>query len=432
MSLGNAGLSARVEPVTTPPLADFAGGLLGYRVRVGSFANKAGADAVVARLPAGVTGSSVYTGWDGGSIAGVVHVRVVTIDPKRFSGRLISSFGPDIENRETTSALAARDGATAGVNGGYFVLDPLSGAPGDPAGIGVYRGRLLSEPINGRPALVVRSNAGGTSVVRYLWNGLVRRAGQPGRSLVLDGVDRQPGLIRNCGGTPDDQPTALPLHDITCVDPDETVLLTRDYGSSTPAGPGVEVVLDSSRHVVAVRSTRGGPLPVGGSSLQATGSDAALLRSLAPVGTLLDLRSRLLGNGRQATFDAGQFVVNGGPELVRDGHVHVTVAADGFVHPGDPSFYYGFVQKRNPRTFAGVDGQGRTVLVTADGRSQDDVGLSLLETAQVARSLGLVNAINLDGGGSTTMVVGGRVVNAPSDSTGERPVGDAVLVLPRR
>ena len=191
-TLGNAGLSARVEPVTTPPLADFAGGLLGYRVRVGSFPTKAGADAVVAGLPAGLTGSSVYTGWDGGSIAGVVHVRVVTIDPKRFTGRLISSFGPDIENRDTTSSLAARDGASVGVNGGYFVLDPLSGAPGDPAGIGVYRGRLLSEPVNGRPALVVRSNAGGTSVVRYLWNGLVRRAGQPGRSLVLDGVDRQP------------------------------------------------------------------------------------------------------------------------------------------------------------------------------------------------------------------------------------------------
>jgi exopolysaccharide biosynthesis protein len=40
-------------------------------------------------------------------------------------------------------------------------------------------------------------------------------------------------------------------------------------------------------------------------------------------------------------------------------------------------------------------------------------------------------AVNLDGGGSTTMVARGRVVNQPSDPTGERPVGDAVLVLPR-
>ncbi|MGW6159705.1 phosphodiester glycosidase family protein, partial [Streptomyces sp. NPDC055144] len=45
---------------------------------------------------------------------------------------------------------------------------------------------------------------------------------------------------------------------------------------------------------------------------------------------------------------------------------------------------------------------------------------------------GLRDAINLDGGGSTTMVAGGGVINAPSDATGERPVGDALLILPGR
>jgi exopolysaccharide biosynthesis protein len=42
----------------------------------------------------------------------------------------------------------------------------------------------------------------------------------------------------------------------------------------------------------------------------------------------------------------------------------------------------------------------------------------------------MVNAMNLDGGGSTTMVQGGQVMNSPSDATGERPVGDALLLLP--
>jgi exopolysaccharide biosynthesis protein len=44
----------------------------------------------------------------------------------------------------------------------------------------------------------------------------------------------------------------------------------------------------------------------------------------------------------------------------------------------------------------------------------------------------MVDAVNLDGGGSTTMVVNGRGVNSPSDAAGQRPVGDALLVLPRR
>jgi exopolysaccharide biosynthesis protein len=113
---------------------------------------------------------------------------------------------------------------------------------------------------------------------------------------------------------------------------------------------------------------------------------------------------------------------------MRHGRIRVTQRHDGFVRPGDPSFAYGFVIKRNPRTFAGIDGRGRTVLITVDGRTDDDLGLSVLESARVARSLGLVDAINLDGGGSTTMVVDGAVISHPSDTTGERPVGDALLI----
>ena len=87
---------------------------------------------------------------------------------------------------------------------------------------------------------------------------------------------------------------------------------------------------------------------------------------------------------------------------------------------------------RNPRTFAGVDARGRTLLATVDGRSTDSLELTILETGDVAKALGMRNALNLDGGGSTTMVVRGEVVNQPSDTTGERPVGDALLIVPRR
>lgn len=124
-------------------------------------------------------------------------------------------------------------------------------------------------------------------------------------------------------------------------------------------------------------------------------------------------------------------VVNGGPELVKHGVQHATPATDGMVHPGDPSFYYGWAAKRNPRTIAGVDPYGRTILATADGRSTLSLGLSIAESAAVAQALGMTDAVNLDGGGSTTMVVDGQIVNSPSDAAGERPVGDAVLVLPR-
>jgi exopolysaccharide biosynthesis protein len=70
------------------------------------------------------------------------------------------------------------------------------------------------------------------------------------------------------------------------------------------------------------------------------------------------------------------------------------------------------------------------VLVTVDGRTTADLGLSIPETADVARSLGLVDAMNLDGGGSTAMAVNGALVTHPSDAAGERPVGDAIVVTP--
>jgi len=429
-----AGLEARVESVTSPRLAD-AGGDLGYRVRVGSTATKAEADALRTQvLATGLGGSSIYTGWDGepDDVAGSTgpwHVQVLTIDPKAFRGALDASYGPDLERRETTSALATAAGATAGVNAGFFVLDPRAGAPGDPAGVGVYDGRLVSEPIAGRPALVIRDDAARTAVVRFTWRGEVRGGGT---RLPLDGLNRVPGLIRNCGGTADDLPTALPLHDFTCTDADELIAFDSSYGASTPAGPGLEVAVDRDGVVIEVRTTRGGAVPAGGRTIQATGSQVPLLQQMAAAGTL-EIKAALVDEqGRPAPTSRRTSVVNGGPGLVSGGRLQATPKADGMAPADNPSFYYGWVHKRNPRTIAGVDGEGRTVLITADGRSTESLGLGIAEASAVAKSLGLREAINLDGGGSTTMVADGKVINSPSDATGERPVGDALLVLPTR
>jgi hypothetical protein len=417
-ALATAGFAPRVEEVTTPRLADFPGGTLGFRVRVGNHPTKAAADAALAAIRAAkFTASTVFTGWDGDSTdRGPWEVRVLTIDPREFDGDLVGDFGPDLERRETTSALAAAKGATAAVNAGFFVLDPAAGAPGDPAGVGVYDDRLLSEATNGRPAFVFSTDGRHADVARHTWTGSVRSGH---KTLGLDGVNRVPGLIRNCGGT-GDQPTDRPLHDTTCTDQDELILFTNDYGANTPAGPGVEVLVDEQNRVTAVREPRGGPLPAGTRALQATGTKADALRTVGPK---LTITSKLRGR-------TGDYVLNGGPELVRDGRQHATPAADGMVRPNDPSFYYGWVQKRNPRTIAGVDSRGRILLATIDGRSTASLGLSIAESAAVAQALGMHDAINLDGGGSTTMVTNNQVINKPSDAAGERPVGDAILILP--
>lgn len=113
---------------------------------------------------------------------------------------------------------------------------------------------------------------------------------------------------------------------------------------------------------------------------------------------------------------------------MRGGKAAVNYGADGIVRAGDRSFAYTWGIKRNPRMLIGVDRKGRLLLVGADGRQPGlSDGLGLGEGAELMKSLGAVHAMALDGGGSVTMTVNGKVVNTPSDGS-ERPVGDALLL----
>ena len=109
------------------------------------------------------------------------------------------------------------------------------------------------------------------------------------------------------------------------------------------------------------------------------------------------------------------FGVNGRHRLAVNGRVVVPT--------GSGSFY-----DRNPRTVVGTIGTRQVVIVTIDGRQPSSVGTTMSETAAVVGSLGLRQAVNLDGGGSTTMSVRGELVNQPS-GTAERPVADALVYL---
>jgi hypothetical protein len=89
-------------------------------------------------------------------------------------------------------------------------------------------------------------------------------------------------------------------------------------------------------------------------------------------------------------------------------------------------------EARHPRSAVGISSDSGTLYIaTVDGRSEDSGGMTLIELAFFMRDRGARDALNFDGGGSTTMIVRDRVVNAPSDKEGERPVGNALLVVQR-
>ncbi|MGI8984918.1 MAG: phosphodiester glycosidase family protein [Acidimicrobiales bacterium] len=87
-----------------------------------------------------------------------------------------------------------------------------------------------------------------------------------------------------------------------------------------------------------------------------------------------------------------------------------------------------FTLGRHPRTIIGWNAAGRTIIVTVDGRSARSRGMSLAEGAALMVALGATEAVNLDGGGSTTFVVNGQVANRPSEGR-ERRVANAWVVV---
>lgn len=428
-----AGFPPRVEQVDGRSEDDPQDGPVGFVVRTGRGGTEAELNAVRTRLiAAGFAGTSVTnTSLDGGSTTGPWVIRVLDVAPQARA-RVQAQLGTDVvPELETTSSIARRTGALAGINGGYFVIPATDGTPGDLAGISVRDGRLLSEAVNGRAALVLRG--GGRADVQRLRTSLSVLSSNGGIR-VLNGRNRKPGLIRSCG-VPGATPTVLAKHDVTCTGPDELVQLDDAFGVAADAGAGEQATLDARGRVVARQGSRGGAIPAGGSVLQGIGAGAQWITQQAAVGATMTVRTaiydeqhRLVEPGRQTD------VVNGGPLLVRNSRPYVDAAAEGFVQPDRPAFYYGFAVRRNPRTMAGVTRQGHLLLVTADGRQPGySVGLSFPEQAAVMTSLGARDALNLDGGGSTTMVgPGGTVLGRPSDTTGERPVGDALLIYPRR
>lgn len=129
----------------------------------------------------------------------------------------------------------------------------------------------------------------------------------------------------------------------------------------------------------------------------------------------------------EGSISADELLANGavqvlsfGPGLIEDGQI--TVTADEEV---------GKAMTSNPRTAIGQISDLHYVLVVSDGRTDESAGLSLSELAEFMQGLGVTTAYNLDGGGSSTMVFNGTVVNNPTtdgNSIKERKVSDIVCI----
>jgi len=419
--LTNNNFNFSILPIKNDQFNDIREDIIGYSVRSENFTDEADAELVKTQLSGkGFAGKVIYNGFDGSSTetTGPWIIHILEIERKAANNLHTTLANGQVSGKETVSSMAARSNALAAINGGYFVTKNGDGTTGDLAGISVIDGELLSEGINHRSGFVLSERKADVSILSTQ----VQIKSSDGYQRDVNGMNRTIGLIRSCGSLTNPEP----MHDVTCHSDSELILYKPIYDAVTPIGNGVEVVLNEVGEVIVQDEFQGHIIPRNGSVLSGTGEAAVWLRTHAAVGMTLITKTHVQSDNRALSLTPKTSVVNGGPLLLKNNQIFIDAEREGFKWSHD--FFYRFGINRNPRTLAGSKPDGTILLVAADGRNpQISVGLSFQESAEVMRFLGAKEALNLDGGGSTTMVINGNIVNHPSDAAGERPVGDAIL-----
>jgi len=335
--------------------------------------------------------------------AGPIAVTLLKLDPAAVTVQSALS-NREVMHADTVENIARSVGAIAAINGGYFNRDN-----GEPIGLLKIGGELVSDTGAPRGAVAITRPPDGRT--RLVFDQLAARvslsftADRRPRTILVDGVD----TTRARG---------------------KLMLYTPKYHADTDTAPtGTEWVLDGSPlRVVDVRMNfghttipeRGAVLSFGGTDLP---EDLALL--VEGVAVTFDVRWSSARGVPADMLEAATDIVAGAGLLRTDGNV---------VHDWSSEMLSvaDFTAARHPRTVIGVDRGGFIWLIAVDGRQPGySIGMTFADLQRLADRLQLADALNLDGGGSTTMVVRGRQVNRVSDAAGPRAVSDALVVLPR-
>jgi len=350
-------------------------------------------------------GVELYRSTDAALVAaaGPVAVSLLRLDPAEV--RLASTLANDeVAGSEAVADIARRHGALAAVNGGFF-----NDSNGEPTGVLKVAGELVSDASVTKGAVVIETPAEEPTALTFdlvsVKMTLLFTAGEIDYAVPIDGVDttRERGRL---------------------------MLYTPAYHDDTDTAPtGTEwVVAGDPLQVTAVRAGAGHTaIPSGGGVLSFGGVDLPEALSVLDIGVEVAFEHAWVSHRELSpdVFARADHVVNGAGLLRWDGRVVDDWSAERLSVDG-------FVDARHPRTLIGLDSDGFIWLVVVDGRQLGhSIGMHFADLQRLADRLRLTDALNLDGGGSTTMVVGDAVVNRPSDPAGPRPVGDALLVLPR-
>ncbi|UCF37076.1 MAG: phosphodiester glycosidase family protein [Acidobacteriota bacterium] len=322
------------------------------------------------------------------------EIHILTVDPTQYRVVAERATGKGL-GRETVSSMAKRRNAVAAINGGFFRIGGKF--DGEPVGILKVDDRWYSDPGLPRAALGWNLDQTWMAIDRLLMDWQVR-IGE--LTYPVDGINRVRGAT-------------------------ETLLFTAAFNATTLAGGGgCEVAVWPSGRRQVFREGNAS-IPEEGfvvSFGSRSGIDVAEVPPGAPVEVTYRFRSETGQADADEEWKRADFIVGGTPILLRNGQLMGQYEAE--------KVKESFITTRHPRTAVCRTSQGSWIFVVVDGRRpQTSVGMTLDELAGLMLELGCEDAMNLDGGGSSTFYLYGSVVNLPSDVLGERPVSDAILIL---
>lgn len=323
---------------------------------------------------------------------GVKHIRMVRyINSRPVKINIVevnTKINPNIEiapqlastnlkHRATIRTIATRNNSIAAVNGTYF--KPQNGVP---LGTLMINKKVYTGPIYNRVAMGIGNNEYKMAQVQF---NSTLKAGR--ENLKIDNIN---------------QPRMLSTY---------VLLYTADWGQTSPTPPkyGVNIAIkDNKITTISYGSTA---IPENGYVI--SGPKAKLEPFFSAKKISLDIKM-------VPEWENINHIISGGPYLVKDGSVFIDVTAQKL----------GAITGKNPRTAIGYTAENEFIMVTVDGREQASVGMTLGELARMMKDFGCINAMNLDGGGSSVMYVNGRVVNNPAQRGGI-PISNALTISER-
>lgn len=306
---------------------------------------------------------------------GIVHVRLTKyINSKPIRINIVEvnrTVNPNIEltpalasttlaKKATVKNIAKRNNSVVAVNGTFF--KPQTGVP---LGALMIDRQLVTSPVYNRVAMGI-----GKSGFQMAKLELDAKIVAPNKQIPLDNIN---------------QPRMSIGH---------TIAYTRDWGQYSPPTPKreVQIAVEDSKII----NISNGSIAIPKDGYVISGPKEKLEPFFNAKSVQLDIKTK-------PNWDDVDDIISGGPYLVKEGKVYVDVAEQK-LRP---------IEGKNPRTAIGYTKDNNFIIVTVDGRESASVGMNIYDLAKFMKSIGCYNAMNLDGGGSSTMCIKGQVVNNP-------------------